>query len=153
MIFCSIIKDDKGLFSLFDGISAILLLFLALLAFNSLIYFESPNDDSTISDSKLVNDVMTLMITEKTDSYSTLYIISLALKNNNNNLDHTTRSYISDVAGDFLNRVIPNKNYVLIENNILDGEIIASKGYIGDNSNVSSSTRNLGDYSFTLSIF
>ncbi|WP_263641185.1 hypothetical protein [Methanobrevibacter arboriphilus] len=41
----------------------------------------------------------------------------------------------------------------MVENNILNGETILSKGYMDDNVNISSSTRNIGEYSFTLSIF
>lgn len=147
------IKDIKGFLSLFDGIIAILLLFLALFAFNSLIYFESPSYDRTLPDSKLANDAIELMATEKGDDYSVLYSIVLILENNNNTLDYTTRSYISTIAGDFLNKIVPDKNYMLVENNILNGEIILSKGYMDDNANISSSTRNIGEYSFTLSIF
>ncbi|MBF4468328.1 MAG: hypothetical protein ISP01_02880 [Methanobrevibacter arboriphilus] len=147
------IKDNKGLLTLFDGIIATLLLFLTLFAFNSLIYFESPSYDRTFPDSKLANDAIELMTTERVDDYSVLYSIVLILKNNNNTLDYTTRSHISTITGDFLNKIVPDKNYILVENNMLNGEIISSKGYMDDNSNISSSTRNVGEYSFTLSLF
>ncbi|WP_297898160.1 hypothetical protein [Methanobrevibacter sp.] len=147
-----IINDKEGYFIFLEGIFAILMLFIVLMAFISFSDFQNPNYDRNIHESKLVNDIMELMISES-DNYSLLTFIVLILEKNNNNLNYNTKTYISSIVENFLNKLIPNKNYILVENNILNGEIIAIKGDINDASNLSSSTRNIGKYSFTLSIF
>lgn len=147
-----IINDKEGYFIFLEGIFAILMLFIVLMAFISFSDFQNPNYDRNIHESKLVNDIMELMISES-DNYSLLTFIVLILEKNNNNLNYNTKTYISSIVENFLNKLIPNKNYILVENNILNGEIIAINGDINDASNLSSSTRNIGKYSFTLSIF
>ncbi|MEA4956470.1 hypothetical protein SDC9_17810 [bioreactor metagenome] len=147
-----IINDKEGYFIFLEGIFAILMLFIVLMAFISFSDFQNPNYDRNIHESKLVNDIMELMISES-DNYSLLTFIVLILEKNNNNLNYNTKTYISSIVENFLNKLIPHKNYILVENNILNGEIIAIKGDINDASNLSSSTRNIGKYSFTLSIF
>lgn len=148
------IKDNKGFLSLLDGILAISILFIGLLAFNVILNFHAPTPYDDFIDSKVANDameIMTLKIDE--NSYSTLDSIVGILKSNDNNLDHETKETIANIAGSFLNKTVPDKNYLLVENNVLDGEVIVSKGDILVASNISTTTRNLGEYSFTLSVF
>lgn len=147
-----IINDRKGYFVFLEGIFAILMLFIVLMAFISFFDFQNPNYDRNIHESNLVNDIMELIMSER-DNYSLLTFIVLILEKNNNNLNYNTKTYIYSIVENSLNEIIPHKNYILVENNILNGEIIAIKGDINDASNLSSSTRNIGKYSFTLSIF
>ena len=148
------IKDNKGFLSLLDGILAILILFMGLLIFNSVLNFYSPTPYDDYVDSKIANDVMELM-TLKIDenSYSTLESVVIILKANDNNLNYETKNNIANILGNFLNKMIPDKNYLLVENNVLDGEVLVEKGDIQTASNISTTNRNLGEYSFTLSIF
>lgn len=148
------IKDNKGFFSLLDGILAILILFIGLLVFSMVLNFHAPSPYDNSVDSKVANDAMEVMALKiDENSYSTLDSIVAILKANDNNLDYETKNNIANIAGGFLNRTIPDKNYLLVENNVLDGETIVSKGDILTASNISSTTRNLGEYSFTLSVF
>ena len=150
----NIIKDKKGFFSLLDGILAIFILFIALMVFSSVLNFYAPSPYDDFIDSKVANDVMELaMVKIDENSYSTLEHVASILKNNNNTLDYETKQNIANVAGKFLNKTIPDKNYLLVENNCLNGETIVSRGDIRDALNVSTSTRNLGEYSFTLFVF
>lgn len=148
------IEDNKGFLSFFDGILAILILCTGLLVFNAVLDFHAPSPSDYFIDSKVANDVMetmTLKIDE--NSYSTLDSIVFTLKSNDNNLDYETKIIIANIAGNFLNKTIPNKNYLLVENNVLNGESIVSKGDILTASNISTTTRNLGEYTFILSVF
>ena len=147
-------KDKKGFLSLLDGILAILIIFIGLIAFNMILNFHAPSPYDDYIDSKLANDVMELM-TLKIDenTYSTLESIVWTLQDSDNTLNYETKEKIESIAGNFLNKTIPNKNYLLVENNVLGGEVIVSKGDILTAHDVSTSTRNLGEYSFTLSVF
>ncbi|MBZ9571088.1 hypothetical protein KQY27_05995 [Methanobrevibacter sp. TMH8] len=148
------IKDNKGFLSLLDGILAILILFMGLLIFNSVLNFYSPTPQDDHVDSKIANDVMELMILNiDENSYSTLEYVVIILKANDNNLNYETKNNIANILGNFLNKMIPDKNYLLVENNVLDGEVLVEKGDIQTASNISTTNRNLGEYSFTLSIF
>ena len=148
------LTDNKGFLSLLDGILAILILLMALMAFNALLDFHSSSPYEDYIDSKLANDAMELMVLKiDENSYSTLDSIVAILKTNDNTLDYNTKRDIANIAGSFLNNTLPNKNYLLVENNVLNGETIASKGDILFASDISTSTRNLGEYSFTLSVF
>jgi len=148
------IIDNKGFLSLLDGILAISILLIGLLVFNAVLNFHAPSPYVEFTDSKSANDAMELMILKiDENSYSTLDSIVTILKNNDNQLNHESKVNIAIIAGNFLNKTLPNKNYLLIENNLLNGETIVSKGDILHASNVSTSTRNLGEYSFTLSVF
>ena len=147
-------KDKKGFLSLLDGILAISIILIALLAFNVVLNFHAPSPYDNFIDSKVANDAMELM-TLKIDenAHSTLDSIVIILKSNDNNLNYETKENIANIASEFLNKTIPDKGYLLVENNVLGGEVVVSKGDIIVASNVSTSTRNLGEYSFTLSIF
>ena len=150
----TLFKDKKGFLSLLDGILAISIVLIALLAFNVLLNFHAPSPYDDFIDSKVANDVMELMALKiDENSYSTLDSIVMVLKANDNNLNYETKENIANIAGNFLNKTISHKNYMLVENNVLDGEIIVSKGDILAASNISTSTRNLGEYSFVLSVF
>jgi len=147
-------KDKKGFLSLLDGILAILLVLIALLVFNTVLNFNTPSPYDDYIDSKVANDAMELMaIKIDENSYSILESIIIVLKSNDNTLNYETKKNIANIAGNFLNKTISNNNYLLVENNVLDGEIIVSNGDILTASNISTSTRNLGEYSFTLSVF
>jgi hypothetical protein len=147
-------KDKKGFLSLLDGILAISIVLVALIAFNVVLNFHAPSSYDDFTDSKVANDAMELMtLNIDENTYSTLDYIIVILKANDNNLDYDTKESISNIAGTFLNKTLPSNNYLLVENNVLNGEIIVSKGDILMASDISTTTRNLGEYSFTLSVF
>ena len=149
-----IFKDKKGFLSLLDGILAISIVLIALLAFNVVLNFHAPSPYDDFTDSKVANDAMELMtLNIDENTYSTLDYIIVILKANDNNLDYDTKESISNIAGTFLNKTLPSNNYLLVENNVLNGEIIVSKGDILMASDISTTTRNLGEYSFSLSVF
>lgn len=68
-------------------------------------------------------------------------------------MNYENKNDIVNILGSFLNKTISDKNYLIVENNVLDGEIIVNKGDILTASNISSTNRNLGEYSFNLSVF
>ena len=145
-------KDKKGIFSIFDGILAILIIIMALMIFNTVInidisQYSKENDDFLTSQD--VMEIMALKVNE--NSYSTLEIIQYILKRNNNSLQSIKE--VSVIAGEFLNNTIPNKHYSLVENNKLNGTVIVANEPVYLAENISTATRNIGEYSFTLYIW
>jgi len=148
-------NDNKGFFSLLDGILAISILFTGLIIFSSVLNFYNPSISEQSFDSKIANDaieLMTLKFDEKNYSIFENVIFLIETSNNGYN-DFETKEKVSAISEGFLNTVIPNSNYLLVENNVLNGAAIASKGNIDEAYSVSSATRNIGNYSFTLFIF
>ena len=148
----NIYKDKKGFFSLFDGILAILIIIIALMIFNTVINIDIPQYSKEHSDfqtSQDIMEIMTLKLDEKT--YSTLEIVKYKLESNNNSLQSIEE--VGVIAGEVLNKTIPNKSYSLVENNQLNGTVIVANDDADLAENISIATRNLGKYSFTLYIW
>jgi len=150
--FMNFYKDKKGFFSIFDGILAILIIIMALMIFNTVInidisQYSKENDDFLTSQDVMEN--MALKVNG--NSYSTLEIIQYTLERNNNSLQSIEK--VSTIAGEFLNNTIPNKSYSLVENNKLNGAVIVANDNIYLAKNISTATRNIGEYSFTLYIW
>ncbi|MDR2967715.1 MAG: hypothetical protein LBU74_07180 [Methanobacteriaceae archaeon] len=148
----NVYKDKKGFFSIFDGILAILIVIVALMIFNTFInidisQYSKANDDFLTSQD--VMEIMALKANENT--YSTFEIICSNLENNNNSLRSIEE--ISIISGEFLNNTIGDKSYSLVENNQLNGTVIASNDNMFSAKNISVATRNIGKYSFTLYIW
>jgi len=147
-----IFKDKKGFFSVTDGILATLMIIIALLVFNTVInmdisQYSLTNDDFLTSQD--VMEVMALKVNE--NSFSTLETIKYKLESNNNSLQSIRE--VAIISGEFLNKTIPNKSYSLVENSQLNGTVIASNDNMHLAKNLSTATRNIGKYSFTLYIW
>ncbi|KZX14770.1 hypothetical protein MBCUT_18970 [Methanobrevibacter cuticularis] len=148
----NVFKDKQGFFSIFDGILAIFIVFIALLSFNSVINFYYPSVSYEMSDFKTSNDVLEIMALKMDEnSYSILDNIIYIIENNNNSFEVNDK--INIVSEKFLNETLPNDNYLLTETNILNDSVIALKGDINTASNITSAKRTIGNYSFTLFIF
>lgn len=153
MNFCKdILNDNKGVFSVFDGILAISLVFILLLSFSAIVNIDNYSLSYEIADFKSSNDVLQLMNTKfDENSYSILENIVFTIENTDNSYE--SRKKIAIICEEFLNNTIPNNGYLFVENNNLNDPIITSKGDISSASNISSATRTVGNYSFTLYIF
>jgi len=144
--------DEKGFLSLVDGILAIFMIIIALMIFNTIInidisQYSKENDDFLLSQD--VMETMSLKIDENT--YSTLETIQYKLESNNNSIQSIKE--VAIISGEFLNKTIPNKSYSLVENKQLNGTIIVSNDNVNLAKNISTATRNIGNYSFTLYIW
>ncbi|MCL2157623.1 MAG: hypothetical protein FWH54_06340 [Methanobrevibacter sp.] len=144
-----IYKDEKGFFSLIDGILAIFIIIIALMIFNTIInmdisQYSEENDDFLTSQD--VMEIMAIKLNENT--YSTLETIQYKLKSDNNSIQSIKE--VAIISGEFLNKTIPNKSYSLVENNQLNGTVIVSNDNLYLAENISTATRNIGKYSFTL---
>ena len=147
-----IYKDKKGFFSLVDGTLAILMIIIALIIFNTVINMDISQYSQTNDDflgSQDVMEIMTMKVNE--NSLSTLETIQYKLESNNNSLQSIKE--VAIIAGEFLNKTIPNKSYSLVENNQLNGMVITSNDNVYLAKNISTATRNIGKYSFTLYIW
>ena len=147
-----IFMDEKGFLSLVDGILAIFMIIIALMIFNTIInidisQYSKENDDFLLSQD--VMETMSLKIDENT--YSTLETIQYKLESNNNSIQSIKE--VAIISGEFLNKTIPNKSYSLVENKQLNGTIIVSNDNVNLAKNISTATRNIGNYSFTLYIW
>lgn len=135
-----------------DGILAMLMIIIALLIFNTVINIDISQYTKESEDFQTSQDVMEIMALKvHENSYSTLEIITHNLENNNNSLQ--TIENVSIIAEEFLNTTIPNKKYSLVENNQLNGTVIAANDNMYLAKNISTATRNIGKFSFTLYIW
>ena len=105
------------------------------------------NDDFQTSQD--IMEIMALKVNE--NSYSTIETIQYILESNNNSLQSIEEVRI--IAGEFLNNTIQNKSYCLVENNQLNGTVIVANDDLFSADNISTATRNIGKYSFTLYIW
>ncbi|MCL2115554.1 MAG: hypothetical protein FWH29_04960 [Methanobrevibacter sp.] len=147
-----IYKDEKGFFSIIDGILAISMIIIALMVFSTVInmdisQYSKENDDFLTSQD--VMEIMALKVDENT--YSIFEIIQSKLEKNNNSLQSIEE--VAIISGEFLNKTIPNKSYSLVENNQLNGTVIVSNDNMNLAKNISVAMKNIGKYSFTLYIW
>lgn len=145
-------KDNRGFFSIYDGILAILMLIIALMIFNTVInidisQYSKENDDFLTSQD--IMEIMALKVNENT--YSTLEIIKYKLESNNNSFQSIEE--VNIIAGEFLNNTLSTRSYSLVENNQLNGTVIVANDNMHLAENISTATRNIGKYSFTLYIW
>lgn len=143
--------DDKGFLSLIDGLLAIFLIFIAIIAFNMIVDMESPSLSEESVDFKTSQDVMELMSMDVDGKdYSILEEISYTLSKSKNNKASQRE------VGEFLDSYFSShldSNYAFVENNQLKGKELASNGDISEVDNLTAVTRNYGNYSYTLYVW
>ncbi len=141
-----LIKEDTGIYSIIDGMIAILLIFIAFLAFNSMINLDIVNDNhQVLSDYRTSEDLMEVLSTGSNEP--TLNQIYYILKSNNNSYE--SKAQATMILSSFFNKTIPDKYYVFKVNN----QILASRGNLEDIDNYNSAKRTVGDYTFTLLVY
>ncbi|WP_295722834.1 hypothetical protein [uncultured Methanobrevibacter sp.] len=141
-----LIKETNGFYSIIDGMIAILLIFIAFLAFNSMINLDIVNDNSQVlSDYRTSEDLMEILSADSDDA--TLNQIYYILKSNNNSYE--SKAQVTTILSSFFDKTIPDKNYVFKVNN----QIIASRGNLENFENYNSAKRTVGDYTFSLLVY
>ena len=143
--------DNKGSFYIFDAILAVFLILLAFLVVNSVI--SSPTEDYSYESKEIrtAQDVMELLSGKVDfDDRTFLEEISSILEDGENSKESIGEaSEISKRKLDSYNI----KNYRFTENDVLDGEVLASSGDYKKADNVDVASRTYGDYSYSLSIW
>lgn len=143
--------DDKGSFYMFDAILAIFLLLTVFLIVNATISLPTTDYSYESKDIRTAQDVMELL-SGKIDFNDNTFIekISTILEDGENSKESVGE--VSEISKDKLDSY-DLKNYRFTENNVLDGEVLASSGDYKNEDNVNVASRTYGDYSYTLSIW
>ena len=143
--------DNKGSFYIMDAVLAIFLLSMAFLVVNAAISMPTHDYSYESKDIRAAQDIMELL-SGKIDFNDKTFLgkISDSLKEGKNSKESVRQvSKISKNKLDSYNL----ENYRFSENNILKGEVLASKGDYKKANNVDVATRTYGDYSYTLSVW
>ena len=142
--------DDKGSFYIIDAIMAIVLLLMVFLVVNTAITLPNHEYSYETRDIRTAQDIMELL-SGKIDFTDQSFISNISnVLNENKNSKESIRE-VSKISKDKLDSY-NLENYQFVESNVLNGEVLASKGSINDKTNLSVATRTYGDYSYTLSI-
>ena len=143
--------DNKGSFYIFDAIIAVVLILLVFLVVNTTISLPTSDYSYESKDIRTAQDVMELL-SGKVDFDDKIFLeeISSILEDGENSKESIGEvSEISKRKLDSYNV----KNYRFTENDVLDGEVLASSGDYKKADNVDVASRTYGDYSYSLSIW
>ena len=143
--------DNKGSFYIFDAIIAVVLILLVFLVVNTTISLPTSDYSYESKDIRTAQDVMELLSGKVDfDDRTFLEEISSILEDGENSKESIGEaSEISKRKLDSYNI----KNYRFTENDVLDGEVLASSGDYKKADNVDVASRSYGDYSYSLSIW
>ena len=143
--------DNKGSFYIIDAILAIFLLLIVFLVVNTAISLPATDYSYESKDIRTAQDVMELL-SGKIDFNDKTFLgeISTVLEDGKNSKESIRE--VSEISKDKLDSY-NLKNYRFTENNILDGEVLASSGDYKKASDVDVASRTYGDYSYSLSIW
>jgi len=143
--------DNNGSFYIMDAILAIFLLLIVSLIVNTAITMPTNDYSYESKDIRTAQDTMELL-SGKIDFNDKTFLakISKILEDNKNSKQSIRQ--VSEISKDKLNSY-KLKNYMLTENNILKGKVLASKGDYNKANNVDVATRTYGDYSYTLYVW
>ena len=143
--------DNKGSFYIFDAIIAVVLILLVFLVVNTTISLPTSDYSYESKDIRTAQDVMELLSGKVDfDDRTFLEEISAILEDGENSKESIGEaSEISKRKLDSYNI----KNYRFTENDVLDGEVLASSGDYKKADNVDVASRTYGDYSYSLSIW
>ena len=143
--------DNKGSFYIFDAILAVFLILLVFLVVNSTISLPTVDYSYESKEIRTAQDVMELLSGKVDfDDRTFLEEISAILEDGEN-----SKESIGE-ASEISKRKLDSydlKNYRFTENDVLDGEVLASSGDYKKADNVDVASRTYGDYSYSLSIW
>lgn len=143
--------DNKGSFYIIDAILAIVLLLIVFLAINSAITMPTHEYSYEAKEIQTAQDIMELL-GGKIDFTDQTFLEEISnVLNGNKNSKQAIReaSELSKSKLDSYNL----GNYKFCENNILDGEVLASNGDSSKANTLTVATRTYGDYSYTLYVW
>ena len=145
-------KDEKGSLYIFDAILAIILLLLVIFIINSaVISVPTPSYSQSVKDFTTAQDIMeTLSGKVNFTDRTFLGDISIVLAENENSKESIEE--VSDISKIKFSK-LKLDNYRFSENNVLGGEVLASKGDYSHAENISVAGRSYGDYYYTLEVW
>ena len=143
--------DEKGNFYIIDAVLAVILLLIVFLALNTAISIPSPDYSYQTKDIRTAQDIMEIL-SGKVNVTDRTFIgdISGVLSENKN-----SKEAIREVSKMCKNKLDSYnlENYRFCENNVLDGEVLASSGDYSKAGDVSVASRSYGDYYYTLYVW
>ncbi len=143
--------DNKGSFYIFDAIIAVVLILLVFLVVNATISLPTSDYSYESKDIRTAQDVMELLSGKVDfDDRTFLEEISAILEDGENSKESIGE--VSEISKRKLDSY-DLKNYRFTENDVLDGEVLASSGDYKKADNVDVASRTYGDYSYSLSIW
>lgn len=143
--------DNKGSIYMIDAVLAIFLLLLVFLVVNTVITMPAQDYSYQSKNIRQAQDTMELLSGKiEFNDMTFLEKISKILEENENSKESIKE--VSKISKDKLNSY-NLKNYRFCENNVLNGEVLASSGDYGKADDVNVASRNYGDYSYTLAIW
>lgn len=140
--------DEKGNFYIIDAVLAVTILLIVFLALNTAISIPSPDYSYQTRDIKTAQDIMEIL-SGKVNVTDRTFIgdISTVLSEKEDSKEAIREvSKMSKDKFDLYNL----ENYRFCENNVLDGEVLASSGDYSKAGEVSVASRAYGDYYYTL---
>ena len=141
--------DNKGSFYIIDAILAVVLLLIVFLAINATITMPSHDYSYETRDIKTAQDIMELL-SGKVDFEDESFISEIsAILSEGENSKESIRE-VSKISKSKLDSY-DLENYRLVETNVLNNVVLASRGDWDNAENISVATRTYGEYSFTLS--
>mgnify|MGYP003289316194 CR=1 FL=1 len=143
--------DEKGNFYIIDAVLAVILLLIVFLALNTAISIPSPDYSYETKDIKTAQDIMEIL-SGKVNVTDRTFIgdISVILSENEDSKEAIRE--VSKISKDKLDSY-DLENYRFCENNVLEGQVLASSGDYSKARDVSVASRNYGEYSYTLSVW
>ena len=134
-----------------DAVLAVILLLIVFLAVNTAISIPTQDYSYQTQDIKTAQDIMEIL-SGKVNITDRTFIgdISGVLSEGENSKESIREvSKMSKAKLDSYNL----KNYKFCENNILDGQVLASSGDYSKADSISKASRSYGDYYYTLSVW
>lgn len=109
----------------------------------------SPESPLHIHSSQKAHDAMDLMVNYREgNGLSVLERMSAILKSGNNS--ETSITHAGELASDFLDKNLAGSQYLLTEENQLDGKPLAGKLELEKTQNVATAIRNSGNYTYRI---
>ena len=143
--------DEKGSIYIIDTILAVILILIVVLIVNTTITVPNPDYSYESRDIRSSQEIMELL-SGKIDFTDQTFLSKISNKLESGENSKEVIHEVSAISKDKLNSYNLD-NYRFCENNVLNGEILASSGDFKKTSNVSVATRNYAQYSYSLYVW
>lgn len=139
--------DERGFAYTLDALLALIPVFIVIFGVSNLTV--SPESHNHIYSSQKAQDTMDLMTQYREGGgLSVLETLSATLKSGNNSKLCVDKA--GKIASDFLDKNLPGREYLLTEENQLNGEILAGDLELKNAENVATASRNCGNYTYCI---
>lgn len=139
--------DERGFAYTLDALLALIPVFIVIFGVSNLAV--SPESHNHIYFSQKAQDTMDLMTQYREGGgMSVLETLSTTLKSGNNSKLCVDKA--GEIASNFLDKNMPGQEYLLTEENQLNGEILAGALELKNAENVATASRNCGNYTYRI---